>query len=91
MGGRWGLEGCTLGGYLNGVAHSFSDPCGFCVAYLCLKHIKTDLRDLLCYALAVTVGLALSGFRKFSLGIRGREVSAGWVPFLCVSGSGDCH
>lgn len=41
------LEAHALGDDVNGVPRSFSGPSGFCVAYLCSKHIKMNLRDLL--------------------------------------------
>lgn len=31
----------------NGVTHSLPGPYTFCIAYLCLKHIKVNLRELL--------------------------------------------
>lgn len=31
---------------LNGVTHSLPGPYTFCIAYLCLKHIKVNLREL---------------------------------------------
>lgn len=81
-----------------GVTHSLRGPCSFCVAYLCLKHIKINSRKLLWLVLDVTLGLALSGFRTFRLGSEagwsGRCWQAGFLFCVCwgqliVTESGD--